>query len=239
MFQDDALFPHRDVGGNVAFGLRMEGRDRAAIDERVAALLRLVGLEGTERRSVATLSGGERKRIALARALAPSPRALLLDEPLGALDRPLRQRLLGELSAIFATLDVTVVLVTHDVAEAFALADRVVVLRGGKVVQDDAPEELWRAPASTWVARFLGIENVEEIDGRARIVRPEAIVATAASPGSATVTAAARTGPLVRLTLETDAGRVLQAVTTRLDHPVPGDRVDIAIDPNGVHEVPA
>jgi thiamine transport system ATP-binding protein len=240
MFQDDALFPHRDVRGNVAFGLRMEGAERAAIDARVAELLTLVGLAGTERRSVRTLSGGERKRVALARALAPSPRALLLDEPLGALDRPLRERLLRELAAIFEAVQVTSILVTHDVAEAFALADRVVVLREGRIVQAATPEELWQAPASAWVARFLGIENVTTLDGRATVIRPEAIIVTAAPAGasSATVEAATRSGPLVRLTVRIDDGQTLHAVTTALDHPRPGDRADVTIDAAGVIEIP-
>ena len=131
-------------------------------------LLALVGLAGQEHRSIGSLSGGERKRVALARALAPAPRVLLLDEPLGALDRPLHDRLVTELGDLFRTIGQTAVYVTHDVAEAFALGDRVAVMREGRVVQIAAPEELWATPGDAWVARFIGLANVEErgVDGR-------------------------------------------------------------------------
>ena len=146
MFQDYALFPHRDVGANVEFGLRMAGVDAEARRARVAEVLELVGLPGWERRPVGPLSGGERQRVALARALAPSPRLLLLDEPLGALDRTLRDRLVPELGALFRSVGVSVVHVTHDQGEALALADRVVVMDHGTVVQEGSPTELWARP---------------------------------------------------------------------------------------------
>ncbi|OEU85903.1 iron ABC transporter ATP-binding protein [Streptomyces abyssalis] len=160
MFQDHQLFPQRDVGGNVAFGLRMRGVGRHERDERVAELLALVGLPGTQRRQVTALSGGEQQRVALARALAPQPRLLMLDEPLGQLDRGLRERLVVELRALFAELRTTVLAVTHDQGEAFALADRVVVMNEGRVAQAGTPLEVWRSPASEFVARFLGFDNV-------------------------------------------------------------------------------
>ncbi|MFW6694287.1 ABC transporter ATP-binding protein [Streptomyces sp. MAR4 CNX-425] len=160
MFQDQQLFPHRDVGGNVAFGLRMHGTSRAAARERVASLLTLVGLPGAERRAVGALSGGEQQRVALARALAPSPQLLMLDEPLGQLDRSLRERLVVELRQLFGRLGTTVLAVTHDQGEAFALADRVVVMREGRVAQSGTPVEVWERPADEFVARFLGFANV-------------------------------------------------------------------------------
>lgn len=160
MFQDHQLFPHRDVGANVAFGLRMHGVERAERDRRVAGLLDLVGLPGAERRAVAALSGGEQQRVALARALAPRPKLLMLDEPLGQLDRSLRERLVVELRALFARLGTTVLAVTHDQGEAFALADRVVVMRDGHIAQTGTPLEVWQRPASAFVARFLGFDNV-------------------------------------------------------------------------------
>ncbi|OII65178.1 iron ABC transporter ATP-binding protein [Streptomyces sp. CC53] len=162
MFQDHQLFPQRDVGGNVGFGLRMRGTARAERAARVAELLELVGLPGAERRAVAALSGGEQQRVALARALAPSPRLLMLDEPLGQLDRGLRERLVTELRALFGRLGTTVLAVTHDQGEAFALADRVVVMRDGRVAQVGTPREVWQRPASPFVARFLGFDNVLE-----------------------------------------------------------------------------
>jgi len=160
MFQEYALFPHRDVFGNVAFGLRMAGWGREAIRTRVTEVLELVGLAGFEHRDVNQLSGGERQRAALARSLAPQPRLLLLDEPLGALDRGLRERLLEDLPAILKRVGVTAITVTHDQEEAFAIADRVVVMRAGRVVQQGTPQEVYCRPANSWVARFLGLANL-------------------------------------------------------------------------------
>jgi ABC-type Fe3+/spermidine/putrescine transport system ATPase subunit len=160
MFQEYALFPHRTVFENVAFGLRMRRYGREEIEARVKEMLALVGLESFGERSVVDLSGGERQRVALARSLAPEPRLLLLDEPLGALDRTLRDRLLEELSVILRRVGVTTITVTHDQAEAFALADRVVLLHDTQIVQRGTPEEIYRRPATPWVARFLGFTNL-------------------------------------------------------------------------------
>ncbi|KUN17361.1 iron ABC transporter ATP-binding protein [Streptomyces antibioticus] len=162
MFQDHQLFPQRDVGGNVAFGLRMHGVSKGEQSERVGELLDLVGLPGAAGRAVAGLSGGEQQRVALARALAPRPRLLMLDEPLGQLDRSLRERLVVELRELFGRLGTTVLAVTHDQGEAFALADRVVVMRDGRIAQSGTPLEVWQRPADEFVARFLGFENVVE-----------------------------------------------------------------------------
>jgi thiamine transport system ATP-binding protein len=162
MFQDHQLFPQHDVGGNIAFGLRMRGVRRAEAARRVAELLDLVGMAGAERRAVDTLSGGEQQRVALARALAPGPRLLMLDEPLGALDRTLRERLAVELRQLFRRLGTTVLAVTHDQGEAFALADRVVVMRQGRVAQAGTPVEVWQRPADEFTARFLGFRNLAE-----------------------------------------------------------------------------
>ncbi|MGV9252277.1 ABC transporter ATP-binding protein [Streptomyces sp. NPDC003697] len=167
MFQDHQLFPHRDVAGNVAFGLRMHGTPKGERAGRVGTLLDLVGLPGAGPRPVAALSGGEQQRVALARALAPRPRLLMLDEPLGQLDRALRERLVVELRELFGRLGTTVLAVTHDQGEAFALADRVVVMRDGRIAQSGTPIEVWQRPADAFVARFLGFENVAEaaVDG--------------------------------------------------------------------------
>ena len=160
MFQDYALFPHRNVAENIAFGLRMQNQPPDQIDARVAEMLALVGLEGYERRRVYELSGGERQRVALARSLAPSPRLLMLDEPLGALDRALRERLLDELSTILKRVGVTSIYVTHDQSEAFAIADWLVLMNAGLVEQQGTPAEVYRQPASAFTARFLGLTNL-------------------------------------------------------------------------------
>ncbi len=237
VFQDAALFPHRDVAGNVGFGPRVGGLPGPERDARVAEALELVGLSGTERRDVTTLSGGEAQRIALARALAPRPQVLLLDEPLGALDGPLRQRLQEDLRALFERLSLTVVHVTHDVGEAFALGDRVGVLREGRLAQVAAPDELWSHPVDEGVARFLGMRNVERDGDRATVTRPEAVRVV---PGDgAVVLAAERDGAVVRLRVRRDDGTELEALATGVRHPGPGERVAIEVDAEGVIEVPA
>jgi thiamine transport system ATP-binding protein len=234
VFQDAVLFPHRDVARNVAFGLA--GLPKPDETRRVAEMLELVGLEGFEHRTVGTLSGGEAQRVALARALAPSPRVLLLDEPLGSLDGPLRDRLQDDLRVLFAGLELTVIHVTHDVGEAFALGRRVAVLRSGAVAQLATPETLWRQPASEWVARFLGVRNVLTDGERRLVVRPESVRLV---PGEgAVVLSSERRGPLVMLTVRRDDGQELEAATTELDHPRAGDRVRVEIDPDGIVEVP-
>ena len=236
MHQDGALFPHRDVARNVDFGLRMAGMPAAERGRRVGELLELVGLAGFERRSPGTLSGGERQRVALARALAPEPRVLLLDEPLGSLDRPLRERLAEDLVALFERLRLTVVHVTHDADEAFAVGDRIAIVRDGRIVQHDTPDGLWTRPVDEWVARFLGLRNVLERDGRRVVVRPEAVRVT---PGDgAVVLAAERRGAAVRLRVRLDDGEELDAVTTELRHPRAGDRVRVELDPAGTIELP-
>lgn len=160
MFQDYALFPHMNVGDNIAFGLRMQGLNPSARRTRVNELLELVGLSGFYGREVDNLSGGERQRVALARSLAPKPRLLMLDEPLGSLDRNLKERLLLELPAILHELKQTAIYVTHDQEEAFAIADRIALMKAGRVVQTGPPAQIYRRPASEFVARFLGLENL-------------------------------------------------------------------------------
>ncbi len=160
MFQDFALFPHLNVERNVAFGLQMQGAQAEGTGVRVRECLEQVGLTGFERRDVQTLSGGEQQRVALARALAPRPRLLMLDEPLGALDRTLREHLLGELHRILRAARQTALVVTHDQEEAFGLADQIVILDAGRVVQEGPPQAVYHHPASAVVARFLGLTNL-------------------------------------------------------------------------------
>jgi len=235
VFQDAALFPHLDVAGNVAFGPEVAGLAEHERSARVAGALELVGLAGTERRDVATLSGGEAQRVALARALAVRPAVLLLDEPLGALDGPLRRRLQSDLRALFERLALTVVHVTHDVGEAFELGERVAVLRDGRVAQVAAPEELWARPADDWVARFLGMTNVERSGDRATVIRQEAVLV---GPGDgAVVLGADRDGAVVRLRVRQDDGVELDAIAVGVAVPRVGQRVAVEVDPAGVVEV--
>ncbi len=170
VFQEYALFPHKNVAQNVGFGLRMLNWDKAALEERVQQVLDLVGLAGFGPRPIHELSGGEQQRVALARSLAPAPRLILLDEPLGALDRALRERLMLELRQILKDAGnvlgrpegMTAVYVTHDQAEAFAIADKLVVMNNGRIEQIDDPQTVYRQPTTPFVARFLGMENIFE-----------------------------------------------------------------------------
>jgi ABC-type Fe3+/spermidine/putrescine transport system ATPase subunit len=164
VFQDYALFPHMDVFENVAFGPQMKRWPRSQIDQRVLEVLDLVNLTGFERRSVTELSGGEQQRVALARALAPRPRLLMFDEPLGALDRALREELLAGLRQVLARTRIPALYVTHDQEEAFKIGDRILLLHDGRIVRHGTPREIWARPESPWAAEFLGLGNV--IPGR-------------------------------------------------------------------------
>ncbi|MCX6047743.1 MAG: ABC transporter ATP-binding protein [Chloroflexi bacterium] len=174
MFQDYALFPHRTVGENIAFGLRMLGQSKPQIAKRTEEMLSLVNLSGYGSRSIFALSGGERQRVALARSLAPNPRLLMLDEPLGSLDRALREELMSELRLILKRLGMTALYVTHDQQEAFAIADRLVVMRRGRIEQVGAPAEVYHQPANAFVAAFLGFRNL--LPANVTPVTPEKIL---------------------------------------------------------------
>lgn len=159
VFQAYSLFPHLTVSKNVAFGLERRRVPRAARDTRVAEALKVVGLEGFEDRFPHQLSGGQQQRVALARALVTRPKALLLDEPLSALDAKVRVRLREQIRAIVTELGITTVFVTHDQEEALAISDRVAVMNGGRIEQLGTPEELYRQPATPFVANFVGLSN--------------------------------------------------------------------------------
>ena len=260
VFQDGQLFPHRDVAGNVGYGLR--GADRATRDRRVAELLDLVGLPGYADRPVATLSGGERQRVALARSLAPSPRLLLLDEPLSALDRSLRERLADDLRRVLVATGTTALFVTHDQDEAFTVADRVAVMAAGRLRQVDTPEALWRRPATREVAEFLGYRTFLEhagdrvgavaagVGARGAEPTPGTLAvapggwrvlavdeaATGATVRSATVTGRrTRRGRLeVVALLEFEDVRVTAALPASGTVPPPGERVRLAADEGAV-----
>ncbi len=258
MFQDFALFPHLDVAANVGFGLRMRGLPVREVATRVAEVLDLVGMGSQGHRSVGNLSGGEQQRVALARALAPAPRLLLLDEPLGALDRTLRERLLVELDTLLDELGTTAVHVTHDQDEAFALGDRVAVMDAGRIVQVGTPTELWRAPATRFVATFLGLTVVDGVvragtvsgpfgrlpaaglaDGPAgAILRPDALRLDDDADLRGTVVAARFQGDRVAVRVTTAIGDLDVSVDAALA-PLRGDEVGIAVDPARVVILPA
>lgn len=160
MFQDYALFPHMNVRENVSYGLQVQWKTARGFYQRVIEILKMVGLEGYEDRRIDSLSGGERQRVALARSLAPEPRLLLLDEPLAALDRSLRDRLADEIRSILKALGITTIFVTHDQSEAFAVADRIAILHEGRLEQFGLPEEVYRNPINQTVATFLGFHNL-------------------------------------------------------------------------------
>jgi len=242
MFQDHALFPHRDVLGNVAFGLRMPGRRAerrpSEIESRSREVLASTGLAGYEHRNVYELSGGEQQRVALARALAPNPRLLMLDEPLGSLDRLLRERLVQQLRELFTELGATVLAVTHDHEEAFALADRVVIMREGGIEDVGRADELWRRPATRFAAEFLGFENRVDatvVDGIA--ASPWGPVAASSLPDGPAVVMARAGG--FRLD---DAAALRGEVTGRLfrrDHfllriATGHGAIEVAVDPGDV-----
>lgn len=250
MFQDHALFPHRTVGQNVAFGLRMVGRSRAEQAAGVTAALARVGLAGFADRTVDTLSGGEAQRVALARALAPEPRLLMLDEPLGSLDRVLRDELAAELRRVLGELGLAAVHVTHDQEEAYAVADRIVVMRAGAVVRDGPAAEVWGDPGSAFVARFLGHANVLApaqaaalgLDPATSVVVAEAALALTSGrePGGAAVGIPARVvdvrfrGATSRV--ELDVAGVPLSLHTSAPPPVGAD-VAVTVDPAHVHPV--
>ena len=176
--------------------------------------------------------------MALARALAPAPRVLLLDEPLGALDRALHDRLVSELRDLFDEIHQTGVYVTHDVAEAFALGGRVAVMRDGRILQVASPERLWATPADAWVARFIGLENVEDRGANSLVTRPEGVVLRPDAGGNAVVIATQRDGPVVTLRARFDDGREIVSAHAGLAAPTLGTRVDVQIDQTAVLEVP-
>jgi thiamine transport system ATP-binding protein len=243
MFQDYALFPHRSVAENVAFGLRMQRLPADQIAARTDAALDLVGLSGYGPRSVGTLSGGEQQRVALARTLAPQPRLVLLDEPLGALDRTLRERLVEDMSRIFDEVEATALYVTHDRDEAFTIADHVAVIDDGRIIAEGTPEQLWYRPSTARVAELIGLENrlsiadlaaagvVDEYRPRTDlVVAPIAAIAISRDgTPNATVHDVRFRGGSYRVGLDLDGGARLVA-----DSPLrlaEGDRVEVTVDP--------
>ena len=260
MFQDYALFPHKDVAANVAFGLRMQKLAPSQVERRVREALALVSLQDLAHRDVNQLSGGEQQRVALARSLAPRPRLLMLDEPIGALDRTLRDRLLAELRRILKQVRVTVIYVTHDQDEAFAVADRVVLMNAGQIAQIGTPQEVYRRPSDAWAARFLGMQNLIPGDWIAPglvatevgtlavegcgqgpltvLIRPEAAT-PARIEGGATIegTLVSRSfrGPTVHIVVRCASGTQLAFdVPATGDLPEVGQPVTLTLQPSGI-----
>jgi len=253
MFQDGQLFAHLSVGANVAYPLTLRraaggaGRlPRSARRRRVAELLELVGLGGYEQRLPGTLSGGERQRVALARALAVEPRLLLLDEPLSALDAGLRERLGADLRRILTEAGTTALMVTHDQEEAFTVADRLAVMRAGRIVQEGDLAQVWQHPADAWTALFLGYARVLDGEPAAVVlraaglpvgerpvvaVRRSALVADPDGPLTGTVRSARATPDQVRLVVDVDGVGEVDAVAPA-QAPGPGDLVRLRAEPS-------
>jgi spermidine/putrescine transport system ATP-binding protein len=162
VFQDYGLFPHLNIFDNVAFGLKMRNIPTEKINSRVAEMMDMVNLQGFEKRKVTDLSGGEQQRVALARSLAPQPRLLMFDEPLGALDKSLKEDLLNQIRAILHKTKIPAIYVTHDQDEAFTIADRILFLHDGEIIRDGTPDEVWMNPNSVHAARMLGMGNIVE-----------------------------------------------------------------------------
>jgi putative spermidine/putrescine transport system ATP-binding protein len=237
VFQDYALFPHMTVQQNVEYGLRVKKIPRADRRARAREALSLVRLDGFGDRKPTQLSGGQRQRVALARAIVNTPKALLLDEPLGALDLKLRQELQIELKQLQQRLGMTFVYVTHDQEEALTMSDRIAVFNEGKVEQIGTPAEMYEHPATEFVAGFIGTSNIIERDGRTFTVRPEKIRllpggAAEGEPG--VVRAVAYLGSATKFVVALDAGGELTVLQQNLEtssedvHGMEGKRVRLS-----------
>ena len=244
MFQDGQLFHHLSVAGNIAYGLH--SRPKPHRRERVAELLGLVGLAGYGGRRVSELSGGQAQRVALARSLAPGPRLLLLDEPLSALDRNLREHLVGVLGDVLRATGSTAIYVTHDQDEAFALADRVGVMDDGALVQLDPPDALWRQPVSRGVAEFLGYEPFLPADRAVELGLTGVPAGRVVGIGPSGLVAAPDGVPVPVLGQHYQRGEVLieiglpdgQPGVVRAAAKTPEERIAVALDPAGCVVVP-
>jgi putative spermidine/putrescine transport system ATP-binding protein len=267
VFQNYAIFPNMNVLDNVAFPLRARGVGRSERLQRAQRYLELVQLTDLGRRKVSTLSGGQRQRVALARALVFEPGVLLLDEPLGALDKQLRESMQLELKRIQREVGVTTISVTHDQVESLAMSDRVAIVDNGRLLQCDSPEGVYRRPGSRFVAEFLGEANIVRLDAEgvlealdatalkahaadatamAAVIRPESITLVHPTAPEARMRCKVITktfeGARYRLVVETERGVelvVAGAAGTIAGQLQPGDAVGVLYDPEDVHLVPA
>ena len=229
VFQSYALFPNMSVAQNVGYGLRVRGElTQAKIDE----LLALVQLEGLGSRRVDQLSGGQRQRVALARALAVRPRALLLDEPLTALDAKLREQLRIDIDRLLRSLAITAVYVTHDQAEAMALGDRIAVMQAGEIMQIGTPREIYYRPRTAFVADFIGTMNRLRLNGSDSLFRPEdtRLVPQNEAQFSGTIASAFFLGDHTRLMVDCGGSQLVTVETTERREYKVGERVHLAVD---------
>ncbi len=253
VFQDYALWPHRNVAGNVRYGLEEQRLPRAEIAQRTEAALERVNLGGYGTRRIDALSGGERQRVALARAIAPEPRVLLMDEPLSNLDERLRNELRLELRGLFMDLGLSVVFVTHDQREAFALSHRIGVMRSGRMVQTGTPQEVFDAPTDAWTARFLGHTNLLEPTAAAslglacapgqRLLVPERAITVLDGVSENTVPDGVLLGKVVSTIFEGRSSHItilVQGVRLEFEHsrPIePGTQVQIRLERDAIRAV--
>ena len=245
VFQAYALFPHLNVAQNIAFGLKRQGVARAEVASRVEEMLSLVKLEGLGKRRPDQLSGGQRQRVALARALAPRPRILLLDEPMAALDKKLREETQFELMALQQQLGMTFMIVTHDQDEAMMTADRLAVMRAGRIVQVGPPREVYRKPADRFVAEFIGEANLFPNGAGWLAVRPEDMLLAARKPAGAVqafegrITDIAFFGDRTRYVVGTGAGPLKASVAGAAAPLAVGEAAWIGYPAGAAVELPA
>jgi putative spermidine/putrescine transport system ATP-binding protein len=263
VFQAYSLFPHMTARTNVEFGMRMRGVGTSERRQRALEMLELVGLEAQADKYAHEMSGGQQQRVALARALAIRPSVLLLDEPLSALDAKVRAQLRDEIRRVQLEVGTTTLFVTHDQEEALAMADRVGVMRAGKLEQIAPPPELYATPASQFVAEFVGLTNrvkvdvregtahfgsstmLSTLDGSVRdgtgiaLIRPESVMVTRPKDGGngdGTIVTSSFLGAILRVTIDTDRGNhfIAQLPRMQVSRFEPGDRVDVTIQPDPV-----
>lgn len=267
VFQNYALFPHMDVATNVAFPLRLRGVGKAEAGDRAARALDLVRLGGYGSRRIDQLSGGQRQRVALARAVVFEPRILLMDEPLSALDKQLREHMQIELRQMHERLGMTTVYVTHDQREALTMSDRIAVIDGGRIMQIDTPRTIYERPANRFVAEFIGESTflaAEAVRGQCALgtamlkippgfadgpcllmIRPERLrlidgpAADDESVFEAHVVSAVYQGDSILLQTSLADGRQIAVRTiVRSRHPAPGDKIRLALRADGYHVMP-